>query len=150
MNADGLEGFDAFRGFNLYKIQYHHRDQIACYGTEEVNESSEHFRQHYRFREKTVKALAELFRDEIGPKVKTNNAFTAEQRMCLTLRFLATGSFQKVIGDSEGASQSTIHNHVIRVVRAMSRHADQFVHFSLDEEVLQNIESGFYGFSGSE
>ena len=63
-----------------------------------------------------------------------------------------SGSFQKVLGDSEGACQcqASVHNHIIKVVKAMSRHADQFVQFSLDEEVLQNIETGFYGFSGSE
>ena len=42
-----------------------------------------------------------------------------------------------------------MHNHIIRVVKAMSRHADQFIRFSLDEEVLENTETGFYGFSGS-
>ena len=150
MNADGIEGFDAFRGFNSQKIKYVHRDQLACYGAEEENESSHHFRSRYRFKEASVKALSELFRDEIGPKAKTNNAFTAEQRMCMTLRFLGSGSFQKVLGDSEGACQASVHNHIIKVVRSMSRHADQFVRFSLDEEVLRNVETGFYGFSGSE
>ena len=94
--------------------------------------------------------MSELFHDEIGPKAKTNNVFSAEQRLCMTLRFLASGSFQKVVGDSEGASQASVHNHIITVVMAMSRHADQFVRFSLDEYVLQNTETGFYGFSGSE
>ena len=150
MNADCFEGFEAFRGFNVHKIKYIHKDQLEYYGGGTGNEPSDHFRQRYRFREKTVKALAELFRDEVGPRSKTNHAFTAEQRICMTLRFLATGSFQKVLGDSEGACQATMHNHIIKVVRAMSRHADQFIRFSLDEEVLQNTESGFYGFSGSE
>ena len=150
MNADCLEGFDAFRSFNYRKIKYEHRDQLDCYGAEDDEDSSDHFRLHYRFKQKTVKALVELFRDEIGPKSKTNKAFTAEQRMCLTLRFLATGSFQKIIGDSEGGSLATMHNHIMKVVKAMSWHADQFIRFSLDEEVLANIETGFYGFSGSE
>ena len=150
MNAYGIEGFDAFRGLNTHTMKYVHRDQLACYGAEDENDSSYHFTSWYRFREKTVKTLAELFRDEIGPKLKTNNAFTAEQRMCMTLRFLGSGSFQKVLGDSEGACQASVHNHIIKVVKAMSQHADQFVRFSLDEEVLQNTETGFYGFSGSE
>ena len=149
MNADGIDGFDAFRAFNYRKIKYVHRDQLDCYGAEDMNDSSDHFRLRYRFREKSVKALAELLRDEIGPKSKTNNAFSAEQRMCMTLRFLATGSFQKVLGDSEGACQATIHNHIMTVVKAMSRHADHLITFSLDEDVLSNIETGFYGFSGS-
>ena len=126
-----------------------HKDQLAYYGSAEDNESSDHFRQRYRFKEKTVRALSELFCDEIGPKAKTNNAFSAEQRMCMTLRFLATGSFQKLLSDSEGACQATVHNHIMTVVKAMSRHTDQFIRFSLDEDVLENVEEGFYGFSGS-
>ena len=150
MNTDGFEGFEAFRGFNYQRIKYVHRDQLACYGAEDENESSDYFRLRYRFKERTVKAMSDFFHDEIGPKAKTNNAFSAEQRLCMTLRFLASGSFQKVVGDSEGASQASVHNHIITVVMAMSRHADQFVRFSLDEDVLQNTETGFYGFSGSE
>ena len=126
-----------------------HKDQLDFYGAASENESSDHFRLCYWFKEKTVKALAELLRDEIWPRSKTNNAFSAEQRLCMTLRFLATGSFQKIVGDSEGGCQATMHNHIIRVVKAMSRHADQFIRFSLDEEVLENTETGFYGFSGS-
>ena len=95
MNANCLEGFEACRAFNNHKIKYVHKDQLDFYGATSQNESSEHFRLRYRFKEKTVKALAELLHDEIGPKSKTNNAFTAEQRLCMTLRFLATGSFQK-------------------------------------------------------
>ena len=150
MNADCIEGFEVFRCFNIQKIRYVHRDQLACYEAEQDNESSYHFTSRYRFKERTVKTLSELFRDEIGPKAKTNNAFSAEQRMCVTLRFLGSGSFQKVLGDSEGACQVSVHNHIIKVVKAMSHHADQLVRFSVDEEVLENIETGFYGFSGSE
>ena len=127
MNTDGIEGFEAFRDFNHQKIHYVHRDQLACYGAEDENETSEHFRLRYRFKEKSVRTLAELFRDEIGPKAKTNKAFSAKQRMCMTLRFLASGSFQKILGDSEGASQASVHNHIITVVKAMSRHCDHFV-----------------------
>ena len=113
MNADCLEGFDAFRGFNYQRIKYVHKDQLDYYGSSEERESSDHFRLRYRFKEKTVKTLSELFRNEIGPKCRTNNAFTAEQRICMTLRFLATGSFQKLLGDSEGTCQASVHNHVI-------------------------------------
>ena len=38
----------------------------------------------------------------------TNHAFTTEQRICIALKFYATGSFQHEIGDGEGASQSRI------------------------------------------
>ena len=105
-----------------------------------------HFQSRYRFKEETVKVLSTLFDNEIGPKAQTNKAFTSEQRICMALRFFATGSFQKLIGDGEGACQATIHNHVMKVARAMSNHCDDFTVFSLNEEILEQTASGFYGF----
>ena len=79
MNTDGLQGFEAFRAFNKQKIKYVHKDQLDFYGAASRKESSDHFRLCYRFKEKTVKALAELLHDEVGPKAKINNAFSTEQ-----------------------------------------------------------------------
>ena len=141
--------FGAFRRANRYKIRYEHKNQMEAYQCFEPNEPSEHFRSRYRFKENTVKALSVLFEDDIAPKAKTNHAFSAEQKICLALRFFATGSFQKVIGDSEGACQATIHNHVLSVAKAMSKKCSDYTIFSLNEDILEQTSSGFYGFSGS-
>ena len=88
---------------------YHHRDQLKFYGTEE---NDDQFRIRYRFRKNTVRLLTELLHDKITLKANTNHAFSAEQKVCIALRYFATGTFQRQVGDSEGASQSSLHRIV--------------------------------------
>ena len=63
----------------------------------------------------TVKVLCGLLGEEFAPKSKANNAFTVEQRLCMALRYYATGTFQRQVGDSEGASQSSMHRIIMKV-----------------------------------
>ena len=79
----------------------------------------------------------------------TNNAFTAEQKMCIALRYYATGTFQRQIGDSEGASQASLHRIVHQVSEALAGHADTVINFSTDPNILKVVSDGFYAFSGS-
>ena len=87
--------------------------------------------------------------DDIGPIAYTNNALNAEQRLCCALRFYATGTFQSEVGDGEGISQSTIHRIISRVSEVLARKANSLIKFSVDENILQRVSDGFFGFSGS-
>lgn len=96
-----------------------------------------------------MQALCELLRDELQPVVKTNNAFTLEQRVCCALRFFSTGTFQMEVGDGEGASQSTMCRIISKVSYCLSRHADVLIKFSTDPVILDTVSSGFFASSGS-
>ena len=108
-----------FRESNRRKGSYEHKDQISfyenirehdeCYMDDSDTEGnytemsgSKQFRKCYRFREKTGKALCLLLGNEIKPKATTNNAFNEMQRLCIALRFYATGSHQMAVGDVKG------------------------------------------------
>ena len=69
--------------------------------------------------------------------------------MCIALRYFATGTFQRQIGDSEGASQSSLHRIVHTVASALAPHADTLIQFSVEPEILEEISDGFYAFKGS-
>ena len=125
---------------------YHHRDQLKFYGTDERDHE---FRIRYRFRKDTVKLLTELVHDDIAPKANTNNAFSVEQRMCIALRYFATGTFQRQIGDSEGASQSSLHRIVHKVASALAPHVDTLIQFSTEPQILKEVSDGFDAFKGS-
>ena len=88
--------------------------------------------------------------DEIEPLARTNNAFTAYQKMCIALRFYATGTHQIEVGDGEGASQSSVCRIVKQVSKALAGHANDLIAFSLDEDILETVSTGFYGFKASE
>ena len=71
------------------------------------------------------------------------------QKLCIALRFYATGSHQIVIGDGEGASQASVSRIVKQVTLALAGHADDLISFNIDQEVLETVAKGFYGFSGN-
>ena len=88
------------------KADYTHKKQLEFYG---IDESDDEFRICYRFRKDTVKVLCELLGEEFASKSNANKAFSVEQRLCIALRYYTTGTFQRQVGDSEGASQSSMH-----------------------------------------
>ena len=97
----------------------------------------------------TVEALCLLLGNRLEPKAYTNKAFTPMQKLCITLRFLATGTHQMEVGDGEGASQASVSRIVRQVCAALPDKADDLVVFSLDPDILATVAKGFYGFSGS-
>ena len=164
LNLTELGLIPMFRHPKRRKGSYQHKDQVHFYSnvergdesdvsgeedTEENSKTSEHFRRRYRFQPQTVEALCLLVGNSLKPKAYTNNAFTAMQKLCITLRFLATGTHQMEVGDGEGASQASVSRIVNEVCAVLAEQADQLVVFSLDPEILKTVASGFYGFSGS-
>ena len=112
-----------FRESNSRKGSYEHKEQVGFYqnvnrdedgskrpdiGSQETDSEevfgSEQFRERYRFCEKTVHALCLLLGNKIKPLATTNNAFSEMQKLCIALRFYATGSHQIAVGDGEGVS----------------------------------------------
>ena len=153
----GLGVLGLFRDPKKRKGSYEHKDQIEFYRNadevidegEEGSANSEHFCKCYRFRPKTVEALCLLLGKELEPLATTNNAFTAMQKICIALRFYATGTHQIEIGDGEGASQASVSRIVKQVTDVLSDHMNDLVVFSLDPDVLQTVAKGFFGFNGS-
>ena len=164
LNLTELGLIPMFRHPKHRKGGYEHKDQVKFYSnvergdesdvsgeedSEETSKISEHFRRRYRFQPQTVEALCLLLGNKLKPKVATNNAFTPMQKLCITLRFLATGTHQMEVGDGEGASQASVSRIVRQVCSVLSEETDQLVTFSLDPDILKAVAKGFYGFSGS-
>ena len=57
--------------------------------------------------------------------------------------------FQWNGGDGEGASQSSVCRIVKQVSKALASHANDLISFSLDDDILETVSTGFYGFKGS-
>ena len=56
--------------------------------------------QRYRFGRNTIEYITRLLHDHISPMTNCNHSVSATQQVLITLRFLASGSFQQVTGDS--------------------------------------------------
>ena len=127
--------------------EYRHKDQLNFYG---IGDNEDEFRIRYRFRKDTVRVLCETLGFEWAPKSRANKAFSVEQRLCIALRYYATGTFQCQIGDSEGASQATSQRIISKVSSVLASHVPDVIQFSTDPDILKSISEGFYGFKGSE
>ena len=156
MEIAGLGVLGLFRDSKKRKGSYEHKKQLEFYSNVEGdvdgvdgNANSEHFRKRYRFRPKTVEALTMLLGKEIEPVAYMNNAFTAEQKLCIALRFYATGTHQIEVGDGEGASQASVSRIVKQVSKVLSDHIDDLMVFNVDPDVLETVARGFFGFNGS-
>ena len=145
MGSEDLEGLQHHP--KRRKADYVHKEKLTFYG---LGDSEEEFRIRYHFRKDTVRVLCELLGKEFAPKSGANHAFTVEQRLCIALRYFAMGTFQRQIGDSEGASQSSTHRIMKKVSKVLASHANDVIQFSTDPDVFKAVSDGFYGFSGSE
>ena len=96
-----------------------------------------------------MEGLVHMLGDEIAPLATINNAFTGMQKMCIALRFYATGTHQIEVGDGEGASQYSVCCIVKQVSTVLANHANDLIKFSFDDEILDKVSTGFYGFKAS-
>ena len=102
-------------------------------------------RQCYRFGRNTIEYITRLLHDDISPMTNRSHSVSATRQVLITLRFLGSGSFQQVTGDSvAGLDKSTVSRIVRRVTLALSRRVDQFIRFPQTQEERDNAKQGFY------
>ncbi|XP_028417869.1 putative nuclease HARBI1 [Dendronephthya gigantea] len=102
-------------------------------------------RQRYRFGSETIRYITRLVEDDIQPQTNRNHPVSAIRQVLITLRFLASGSFQQVTGDTvAGLDKSTVSRIIRRVTVALSRRIDQFIRFPNSQEERDATKQGFY------
>lgn len=83
----------------------------------------EDFRKRFRLRKETVLHLVALF----GERLETTTTATRRRavkpvdQILIALRYFATGTYQRVIGDVFNVDQSTVHRIVHRVAQEIAR-----------------------------
>ena len=83
---------------------------------EEYDDLDFHIR--YRFRKETVQHLIDMLEGDFDLSYGRPTDLTVAQQIFMTLRFYATGSFQRVIGDLAGISQSAACTAIHRISQA--------------------------------
>ena len=120
------------------------------YYSDDENGECEEFRKIDRFRKTTVKELANKFKPELAPKRATNNVCCCEEKLTIALKFYANGCFQRILGQAEGLSQSTVSWIVEEVSKVLAEHCNALTKFSVDDATLDTVSTGFFGFTKSE
>ncbi|XP_033763351.1 putative nuclease HARBI1 [Pecten maximus] len=95
--------------------------------------SDEEVFRRFRFRPDTIVYIVGLVADSITHRTLRSVSLPPLLQVLICLRFLATGAFQQLIGDSVKISQPTVSRVVRRVVGALARRIRNFVTFPRGE-----------------
>ena len=102
-------------------------------------------RQRYRFGRQTIVFITRLLQEEKSPATNRNHAVSPTQKVLITLRSLATGSFQQVTGETgAGLDKSTVSRIIRQVTMALCRKMNQFIRFPRTQHERDATNQGFY------
>lgn len=99
----------------------------------------------YRLRKRTVRIIIDRVEDEIISKYGYSRPsdLTPPQQVFLFLRFAATGSFQRVVGDMGGISVPAACVTINRVARTLATQKAAYIQFPQREE-YPDLKEDFY------
>lgn len=106
------------------------------------------FRQRFRFSKETVMHLLEIVGPQVERRTNRSQPIPALLQLLITLRFYATGTFQKVLGDHANISQPTVSRIVPRVTSAIAELGQRVIKMPTTLEERRRTMAQFYDISG--
>ena len=117
-------------GIHLYALPRVNRRADRVF-RREIDDDTELWKR-YRFGRETINFIVNLVQDEISPETNRNHAVSATNQVLITLRFLASHSFQQVTGDTLASlDKSTVSRIIRHVTVALSVQMNQFIKLPL-------------------
>ena len=104
----------------------------------------EEIRNRYRFRRDSIRVLCGILENELARPTQRNNALSVTTQVLIGLRFLASGSFQEVVGDVIGVDKSTVSRVISKFIDALNMHKNTFIKFPLIIDEKNTLKKGFY------
>ena len=101
----------------------------------------------YRFRPATIYFICGLVSNTLTRSTHRNGALPVLLQVVCALRYLATGTFLQVIGDTLTLSESSVWRAVIAFCRAISTQASDFIKMPTAEEAA-NEKQRFFSVAG--
>lgn len=106
-------------------------------------------RSRYRFGREGIEFTVDLLADEISPATRRSHSLSAKEQILITLRFVASGSFLEVIGDTFGSyDKSTVSRVVRRVTQALAAKVNDFIKFPATRAERDEIKQGMFRIGG--
>lgn len=102
------------------------------------------FASRYRFSKEAVENLLIIIGDLDSAYDQRDTDLSGIEKLCVALRFYASGSFQSINGDLVGIHQTTVSRIVDRVSTAIIEQMPRFIAFPPD---LNEIKHGFMDYS---
>lgn len=132
---------DMERHRNVRRVFVDRQNPLECLGDEEIFV-------RYRFRSRTILYITDLVSDRLMHPTRRSLPLTPLLQVLVFLRFLASGAFHLLIGDSVNISKATAGRCIRRVGEAISSLAGQFIVFPTGNDIVQR-KSGFFAVAGN-
>ncbi|XP_030062899.1 putative nuclease HARBI1 [Microcaecilia unicolor] len=98
----------------------------------------------YRLTRTAIYQLYHEIRDDIDPTTHRSHAVPGLAKLLTVLQFLATGTFQHVLGGNSGVDQATVSRHLSQVLHALKKYVRQHIAFPTGEEEQRRVKQDFY------
>ena len=102
----------------------------------------------YRFHTRTINFLCGLLAGRLEPESRRNQALPTLYTVLISLQFLASGTFQSIVGDTIRCHKSTASRSIRRFLVAMGGLRARFVVFPSVEEAA-TLKRRFFNVAGS-
>lgn len=111
------------------------------------NLGEEEFKIRFRFDKHTVMEIVHQIDHHLKPMTLRNKSISSLDQLLVTLRFYATGAFQKVIGDTMNISQTTVNKIIHKVTRHIALLKPRYIKMPTHED-LNEVMYDFFTLAG--
>ena len=134
-----MNNFDNPRKARVYRREI---DPLACYTDNEL-------RSRYRFGKEGLQLIIDLLAEEISLSTRRSHSLSASEQVLITLRFLASGSFLEVVGDTFlSYDKSTVSRVIRRVTQCLAAKVNDFVKFPSTRNERDEVKRGLFRIGG--
>ncbi|KOB53836.1 Uncharacterized protein OBRU01_25937, partial [Operophtera brumata] len=138
---DFIEFVDYARRFRQVGPRRYLRDYSDPFTKYSVQE----FHARYRFTPESVKnVILPMLASDLSNPTKRGLPFAPEIMLLLTLRYFATGSFQKMDGDVMNICQQSVSRIIAKVSALLASKMKDFVKFPSSVEEINTVKQKFY------
>jgi len=124
--------------------------RVYCREIDPLESYSENeLRSRYRFGRAGLQSIIDLLSDEIAPATRRSHSLSAKMKVLVTLRFLASGSFLQVVGDTFlSFDKSTVSRVVHQVTKALSAKLNAFIKFPSTTNERDDVKRSLFRIGG--
>ncbi|XP_052761807.1 putative nuclease HARBI1 [Mya arenaria] len=104
-------------------------------------------RERYRFGMDGIRFLCELLGEDICRTTSRNCSLSVEEQVCITLRYLASGAFMQVVGDTFGRDKATVSRVIHCVADLIAGKSEIFIRWP-DQAEQDRTKAAFRDVAG--
>lgn len=110
--------------------------------------SDDELYQRFRFPRNIILTIVDLVSDDLAHPTVRNMSLPPLLQVLIGLRYYASGSYLRVIGDTFCVDISTVSRCVDNITNSLLRHMDEYIHMPANAEETLSSKTAFYDIAG--